>query len=150
MQNAVSSWAAGKLYLYDNVSRKITDSVQIQPAEFSGEAGRPYYDNTFMYLSSSYPGRITFKNLVTKQILLQFQSQLSYPGDLKFSADHTKIYYSGTNLNGTGALAIYDLTTNQEKIIVQSYGGLGRYVLSDDNKKIVFAAKNDLYLKELN
>ena len=144
-----SPWE-GRMYVFDNTSRTIIDSLAL-----TGD-GLFYHSGVLQSFEVDVLGKITIKNLNTGQILQQYQTNMVGLDGFRVSADGTKLYYSGGILNGNSMkLLLYDMATNTEKTIADlpflPGGGMpfDSFVLSDDNKKMVIQAVGGLYLKVL-
>ncbi len=143
-----------RIYVFDNTSRAIVDSSDINNDAFS--FGLFFYSGVLQSFEVDVLGYITIKNFNTGQVLRQYQANFASLEGLRVSADGTKLYHSvGFSNTNSQKIFLYDIATNTEKIIVDLPflpGGvlpIDALVLSDDNKKMVTLSGNDLYLKVL-
>jgi hypothetical protein len=156
----LSSQRERRMYVFDNASRTIIDSLDLNS---TFNFGLYFHSGVLQSFEADVLGKITIKNLNIGQILQQYQTNMVALDNFRVSADGTKLYYSGGILNGNSRkILLYDIPTNTEKTIVDipnlprsswylPGGGspFGSFVLSDDNKKMVLRYENDIYLKVL-
>lgn len=150
----LSSQLERRMYMFDNTSRTIIDSSDLNS---TSSFGLFFYKGVLQSFEFDILGNITIKKFNTGQIIQQYHTDIITLNDLRVSADGTKLYYSGGILNGNSwKIFLYDIATNKEKIIADLPFQLGgalpfqSFVLSDDNTKMVTQSGNDLYLKVLN
>ena len=152
-QAILSSQLESRIYVFDNASRTIIDSSDLNN---TNTYGLFFHRGVLQSFEIDVLGNIKIKNFNTGQILGQYQTNNVALDNIRVSADGTKVYYSGGTLNGNSLkILMYDIATNREKIIADvpflQGGGFpfDSFVLSDDSKKIVTQSGNDLYLKVL-
>ncbi len=150
----LSSTLNNRIYLFDNNSRSITDSIDRDPSNYI--SGLFYNSNVLKAFEIDIQGKITIKNSFTGQVLHQLQSNYMGFSDLRVSTDGTKLYYREGNLNGGSIkIILYDIARNTERVIADIpylAGGsisVNSFVLSDDNTKMAMRYQNDIYVKEL-
>jgi len=140
------------IYVFDNASRTVIDSSDLT----NGPSIGLFFDSGVLHsIEVDAFGKIIIRNFKTGQLLWQYQTNyaLNIP---QVSADGTKLYSIGSVVNGNSLkILLYDMLSNTEKTIAElpflPGGGLpfDNFVLSDDNKKMIFQSGNDLYLKVL-
>lgn len=150
----LSSQLERRMYVFDNTSKTISDSSNLNSTSFLGLF---FHNEVLQSFEVDVPGNITIKKFKTGEILRQYQTNNVALDGFRISADGTKLYYSGGALNGNSLkILLYDITTNTEKIIADipflPGGGLpfNSFVLSDDNTKMVTQSGNNIYIKVLN
>ena len=137
----LSGQQAGRMYVFDNNSRTIIDSSDVNS---TATFGLFFQSGVLQSFEVDGIGNITIKNFNTGQVLRQYQTNNVALDGFRVSADGTKIYYRGGVLNGNSLkILLYDIATNTEKIIADvpylAGGGtpFDSFVLSDDNKKMI-------------
>jgi hypothetical protein len=149
----LSGGLAWRMYVFDNTSRTIIDSSDLNN---TSRFGLFFHNGVLQSFELDGLGQIIIKNFKTGQVLQQYHTNNLISDAFRVSSDGTKLYYTGGTFNGNShKLFLYDIASNTEKIIADlpylQGGGLpfDSFVLSDDNKKIVIRSGNDLYLKVL-
>lgn len=135
----LSSQLERRMYVFDNTSRTIIDSSDLNSTFFFELF---FNSGVLQSFEVDVIGNIIIKNFNTGQTIRQYQTNKVAFDGFRVSADGTKLHYSGGILNGNSLkILLCDIVTNAEKTIANLTflpgGGLPfeSFVLSDDNKK---------------
>lgn len=141
-------------FIFDISSKRIIDSFHFDYSTgLNLDFNYPtfFYDSEPKFITSLITGEMSVRKLRTGEELQKIPPFYPFSFlNFKWSADGTKVYYIGTKCRtcNTNYLGIFDLTTNQEKIIIENVAEAAE--LATDNNRILVKVQNDYYIRDVN